>query len=319
MGLRARVEHEGTKARLFHAQDHVAAAARQNLLFGQLLEDAVDRDLFRQQTQLRALARHQVLANLLDRVGHALRHRRGILLRVCPRQSDHHFVTGHVDASTRATLRNTSGTLAVDDRLLRVRRVQLQARAEQVLSLGTKIHPTGGGHDEVNAQREASAHHRCHLTVQAVELGAQRTPAVDDQEHVSVAVVVAPFEATATVRVHRIDAVLTEVTLTVVHDRRDLGEHTRAHLLGVTGCDARHVRGTRETGEGTATEVHHVEMDLLRRVGQGQSLHDRTQRRRLAGLRAADECEVTARPRQVQDEGLTTLLERQVDRAQRDT
>ena len=127
----------------------------------------------------------------------------------------------------------------------------------------------------MNTEGQASAHHRRHLSVQAVELGAQRAPTVDDQEDVAVAVVVASFQAPAAVGVHRIDAVRAEVTLAVVHDRRDLGEHTRPYLGGVTRRHAGDVRCARETGEGTATEVHHVELDFLRRVGQRQGLHDR--------------------------------------------
>ena len=157
----------------------------------------------------------------------------------------------HVDAAPRAPLRNTGGTLAVDDRLLRVRRVQLQARPENILRFGADIHPTGRRHDQVNAQGQASAHHRRDLTVQAIELGAQCAPPVDDQEHVAVAVVVGARQA-----------------LTVIHDRRDLGEHTRAHLLGVARRHAGHVRRARKAREGTATEVHHVELDFLRCVGQ---------------------------------------------------
>ena len=258
----------------------------------------------------------QRLADLRHRAGNTLRHGRRIRIVVGAGQADHHFVAHHVDASTRAALRNTGGTLAVDDRLLRVRRVQLQARTEDVLRLRTDVHPTGGRHDEVNAQRQASAHHRRHRAVQAVELAAQRAPAVDDQEHVAVAVVVRALQAATTVGVHRVDAMRAEVTLAVVHDRRDLGEHTRAHLLGVARRDARHVRGACKAGERTAAEVHDVELDFLRRVGQRQGLHDRTQRRRLTRLRAADQREVTARARQVEDEGLAALLERQVDRAQ---
>ena len=146
--------------------------------------------------------------------------------------------------------------------------MQLQARPENILRLGADIHPTGRRYDQVNAQRQASTHHRRDLAVQAIELGAQRTPPVDHQEHVAVAVVVGARQAPTTVGIHRVDAVRTEVALTVIHDRRDLGEHTRAYLLGVARRHAGHVRRAREAREGTATEVHHVELDFLRRVGQ---------------------------------------------------
>ena len=74
MRLCARVEHERTEARLLHAQDHVATAARQDLLIRHLREDLGDRDILGQQAQLRTGAVDQRLADLRHRARHALRH-----------------------------------------------------------------------------------------------------------------------------------------------------------------------------------------------------------------------------------------------------
>ena len=119
----------------------------------QLRQDVLERDLLGQQAQFWPLAGHQVLTNLVDRVGHALRHGCRIRLLIGARQANHHLVSRHVDTTTGASLRDTRSSLTVDDRLLRIRRVQFQPRTENILRVRADIHPSVRSDDEVNTQR----------------------------------------------------------------------------------------------------------------------------------------------------------------------
>ena len=77
----------------------------------------------------------------------------------------------------------------VDLGVERVAQPQLEPGAEQVAHRGPEVGPPAGGGHDVHAVGQAAGRELLDHHLQVVEVGAQRAPAVDDQEHVAVPVV----------------------------------------------------------------------------------------------------------------------------------
>ncbi len=280
--------------------------------------DRLERDLVGEQPQLGARGALPGGVHRLDQVLHTRTERGGRRVGVDAGERGQHVVLRHREAAARPVLRDVDGDLAVDLGVHRVAEPQLEPGAEHVLHLGAEVHPARGGGDQVHAERQAAAGERLDARLQLVELGADRGPAVDQQEHVAVAVVGGALRAAGAVGLDRVDALLPEVPLPVVDDRLDLG-HRAAHDVGLgAGRDARHVRERGQRRERAAAEVEHVELHLERGVRQGERGDHRAQHSALAGPRGADHGHVARRAAQLHGEVLPPLLQRPVDRAERD-
>ena len=125
------------------------------------------------------------------------------------------------------------GQPAVDLGVHRVAEPQLEPGAEQVADRGAEVGPARRRGDQVDAVREAARGQVLELGLQVLEVGPEGAPAVDDQEHVAVAVVgTSPRRAAAAVGRDRVDAVRAEVRLAAVDDaarpRRRSGVRRRA-------------------------------------------------------------------------------------------
>ena len=169
-------------------------------------------------------------------------------------------------------------------------------------------------HSEVQAAGDEVL--QAHLKL--VEVGPQRLPAVDHQENVAVSVVGLPLGAHAPVCRHRFDSLGGEVPLAVIDDRLDLSEHAADAGFVASQGDAGHMGEVPHSGERAAAEVHRVDLDLHRRVGQRQRADDGSREGRFSGLRAADDCKVASRAGEVEGEYVPALFERAVDVAHGD-
>ncbi len=210
-------------------------------------------------------------------------------------------------------MRHGGGCTDVDDRVDRVAEPQLQPGAELVPQCTVDIGPAVGGQREVDPVGQPASGELADLLVEQVEVGAQRGPAVDDEEHVAVRVVgVVSLAPQLAVGSHVLDAVIGEQPFPVRQDGLDLGGRA-ADPVGVHPAgDAADVRQAGERGEAAAAEVQAVELDFSRGVGQGESGEQGAQQGALASLGAAGDADVAADAGQVGDEQPASLLERLV-------
>ena len=165
---------------------------------------------------------------------------------------------------------------------------------------------------------QPAGHELLELHLDVFVVGSKRRPSVDDEEDVAVAVVDLPLGAQAPVGGHRLDPPIGEELLPILDDRVDLS--VDAIDPGFVGAqrDARDVGEVAHAGEGSAAEVHDVDLDLLGGVRQRERADDRPSEGRLARLRRADDRQVPARTVQVEHEGVAALVERAVDVPDRD-
>lgn len=113
--------------------------------------------------------------------------------------------------------------LAVDLRVQWVAQTQLEPGAEQVPDSGAVVGPASRARHEVHAVGQATLGQVLQLELEFLELGAQRAPAVHDEEDVAVAVVEVPGGAARAVGLDRVDPVGAEVALPGGDDPLDLG------------------------------------------------------------------------------------------------
>ena len=110
------------------------------------------------------------------------------------------------------------GDLAVDLGVVGVTEAQLEPGPEDVADRGPEVGPARSAGDQVQAEGQAALGEGLQLHLELVELGAQGAPAVDDQEHVAVAVVGGALPPAAPVGLDRVDALPAEVRLAAVDD-----------------------------------------------------------------------------------------------------
>ena len=241
---------------------------------------------------------------------------------VDPRHPDE--VVGPVRPDPAAgTVGHRGGQLAVDLGVDGVAEAQLGLGADDVAHPQAQVHPAVGGQHDVHAVGQGAGGHRDDRRLELLELPAQHTPAVDDEEDVAERVVT---DGTATdrpggthppIRRHGVDPELAEAPLPVLQDRGDLGDQP-LHDLGLLApghpADVRQV----PQREQRAGEVEAVELHLGGRVPQRERGHERPQRGRLARPWPPDDTDVATGPGEVDDERLPALLVGQVDGPDRD-
>ena len=152
-------------------------------------------DALGQQPQLRARRAAPRLLRALDEVLDADADGAGVGVAVDARQRGEEVQLGRDEPAARSVGRHELGDLAVDLGVVRVTEPQLQLGAEQVAHGGAEVGPPGGAGDQVQAEGQAALGERLQLHLDLVEVGAQRAPAVDDEEHVAVPVVGLPVAA----------------------------------------------------------------------------------------------------------------------------
>ena len=145
-------------------------------------------------------------------------------------------------AAPGPVLRHQRRDPAVDLGVERVAEPQLEPAAEHVAHRGPEVRPPAGRGDDVQAEGQAAGGQLLDLHLEVVEVGAQRAPAVDDQEHVAVPVVGPALRPPRPVGLDRVDAVGAEVLLAPVHDAGHLGDDPADHVGLGAGADAGHVR-----------------------------------------------------------------------------
>ena len=138
-----------------------------------------------------------------------------------------------------AGLRHQRRDPAVDLGVQRVAEPQLEPAAEHVAHRGPEVRPPAGRGDDVQAEGEAAGGQLLDLQLEVVEVGAQRAPAVDDQEHVAVPVVGAALRPPRPVGLDRVDAVGAEVLLAPVHDARSPRRRSGSPRRARSGCRRR--------------------------------------------------------------------------------
>ena len=111
---------------------------------------------------------------------------RGLGVDARQRGQEVQAVAGDAAAGRRS---GTSARPAVDLGLVRVAQAQLQPGAEQVADGGPELRPLAGRGQHVHAVAEAPGRDGRDRRLEVLVVLAQREPAVDDQEHVAVAVV----------------------------------------------------------------------------------------------------------------------------------
>ena len=155
--------------------------------------------------------------------------------------------------------------------------------------------------------RDAADH-----VLEIFEFLAQRLPAVHDEEHIAVTVVV---RAPRPVGGHAVDVLFGEAAFPFGQHAGDLG-HGPAHRTGVLPPrDAADMGQPADRAERPTTEIETVELDFARGVGQRETGDDRPQRRALAGPGRAHHHDVPGRRGQIQHQPVTTLVQRPVDHA----
>ncbi len=226
-------------------------------------------------------------------------------------------LAGHQPAS-RTAGRHQGGDLAVDLGVDGVAEAQLEAGAEDVAHRGAVVGPAARRGDDVQAEGEPAGSQLLQLELEVVEVGAQGAPAVDDQEHVAVAVVGATLPASGPIGLDGVDALRPEVGLATVDHAGHLGQDA-AYDVGLgPGAHPGDVGKPGQRGERAAAEVEHEELRLQRRRGQRHARDDGAQQRALAAARTTDDGDVTSRAGEVDREGVAALLARPVDGAERD-
>ena len=250
----------------------------------------------RQRTQGQPLRHDPRPGDPLQGAAHALRQARRIVNAVGSRQRQEHLVTACLDAAAGPVLGDRRGRLPTQLGVGDITQPQLEPGPDHVPHLGTQVGPSLGANHQVHAVGQCPRHHRLDALVQVVEVGPERPPAVDHEEHVPVAVIEAALRPPRTIGADRVDAVDAEVPLPVLYDPLDLREHSVDDLRAVARGHARHVGGPVEGREGAPAQVQNVELHLLRRVSQAQRHHQTAQRRRLARQRPPDHHHVAVGP-----------------------
>ena len=208
----------------------------------------VERDLLGQEPQLGPGGAAPRLRHGLHQVLDAGAEGGGGVVAVDARQRREHVVLRDDDAAARSLLRHVDGDLAVELGVRRVAQAQLDPGAEEVLDLRAEVHPPRGAGQQVDTERQAAAREGLQPRLELVELGADRAPAVDDQEDVAVAVVRAALEPARAVRLDRVDLLRAEVPLAGVDDALDLGDDAPDHVGLAAGRPHRRRAAGRASG-----------------------------------------------------------------------
>ena len=148
--------------------------------------------------------------------------------------------------------------------------------------------------------------------LERLELPAERLHAVDDEEHVTVRIVVHVGSGRCSVRLERIKAAFGHYPFAALEQRYQLRDRAPYDLGLAAGRDSSDVRQPGQAGERAPAEVETVELHVGRVVGQRQAAQQSAQQRALAALRAADDRGVAAGARQVGLQDVMALFERTV-------
>ena len=160
-----------------------------------------------QQAQLGPSGPFQAAGHLVDEVVDAVAEGVGAAVAVDAREGAEEVELGRDEAATGAADRHQGGDLAVDLGVERVAEAELELGAEDVAHGRAVVGPARRRGDDVEAEGEAARGELLDLHLEVVELGAQRAPAVDDEEDVAPAVVGAALRAARAVGLDRVDAV----------------------------------------------------------------------------------------------------------------
>ena len=88
-------------------------------------------------------------------------------------------------AASRWPIRQVSRTPAIDLRFGGIAEPKLDACSDLILQGGPQFGPARRRDDNVDAERKTLSGNRSDQTLEAIELLAQRRPAIDDQKHVA--------------------------------------------------------------------------------------------------------------------------------------
>ena len=180
--------------------------------------------------------------------------------RVDARQGAEEVQLGLHEAAARTAGGHERGEPAVDLGVDVVAEAQLETGAEDVAHGGPEVRPAGSARHDVQAEGEAAPGELLDLHLQVVEVGAQRRPAVDDEEHVPEPVVGPGPAPLCPVGLDRVDALLAEVGLAPVDHTGDLGEDAADHVGLGAGAHAGDMWEVGERCEGAAAEVEDEEL-----------------------------------------------------------
>ncbi len=211
------------------------------------------------------------------------------------------------------------GDLAADLGVHRVAQPQLEPGAEHVPQPGPHLRPPRRGHHEVDAEGQTPRGDLPEPVLQLLELLPDGVPAVDDQEHVPVGVLLdqPPLPAGPPVVGDRVDVVRLEQQLPPFQQRRHL-HHGAADPVPVEPVrHATHVREARERGQGATAEVQAVELHLGGVVHEAEPGDHGAQHGALPALRPAHHGHVPRRTRQVGGQQVAALLLGEVDQRHR--
>ena len=171
----------------------------------------------------------------------------------------------------------------------------------------------------MHAERQPLTRQVLHDGLEVGELGDERRPAVDHQEHVPERIRgggVVGIVAQLAVGRDGADAVLLERAFPLAQNGFHLGHHAVDPVGFGPGRDATDVRQVLEVHQATAAEVDAVELHVARSVRRGRRQDHRLQERRLAGLRSTADGDVAARRRDVDAPHLLAVPARLVHDAQ---
>ena len=197
---------------------------------------------------------------------------------------------------------------------------QLDAGADLVFHCRPDLRPARGGQHDVHPVRQSSRRKCGDRQFQCVEFATQAGPPVDHQEHVAVLVVRNARISgcpSAPVIGHRVDPQPPKRLFPSPQQPGHLGDGP-AHQVRIRGrCHRTDMREGRERRERATAEVQAIQLHLFGCVGAGQRGNQRPDRGGLARLRRSDDRDMACRPGQLDDQGVTTLVERPVDKTDR--
>ena len=139
-------------------------------------------------------------------------------------------------------------------------------------------------------------------------VAAEYAPTVDDEEHVAISVVDLAFGATATIRVHAVDALFFEESFARVDDAADFGKRTTDFFILIACRDAADMFQSIHGGERAATAVDHIELHFERRMRERQRCDDGTQHHAFPAHRAAHHCHMASRTGKIEGHDVSPLL-----------
>ncbi len=169
-------------------------------------------------------------------------------------------MTTDLEAAAGTFVGHQDSNLAVDVRVRRIAKTQFELGSDDVAHLLPHVQPTAGCQNEVHAVGEGTAHHDHDALLKIFEVGADRRPSVDDEEHIAVTIIGETLGALGAVGAHRINPVGAEVALTVLQDALDLSDRSTHDVGLVTRSDPCDVCSAVEWCKRAAAEIEDEEL-----------------------------------------------------------